>query len=242
MLLVAERGAIHASRVKLLTGITPSDVSGAARIGAWWVTQELRSATEAPLVAAVSHFHDQHPLAPGEDVAVVREMLAAHLARSGTTPDPGLVEAVLADLERRGEIVREGASLRRPTHQVATETSDDVHRLVQTVAAGEPTPPTVAELLATGVGRDTIVAALRAELLVRVSRELVMTPGFVTRGRETVEAAGASGITVSAFREALGTSRRFALPLLEHLDSRGITRREGDVRVARDIGAVDPPD
>src|SRR5207247_10634746 len=102
---------------------------------------------------AVSHFHDQHPLAPGEDVAVVREMLGAHLARSGTTPDPGLIEAVLDDLERRGEIVREGASLRRPTHQVATETSDDVHRLAQTVAAGEPTPPTVAELLATGVGR-----------------------------------------------------------------------------------------
>jgi len=242
MLLVAERGAIHASRVKLLTGIMPSDVSGAARIGPWWVSQELRSASEAALVESLSHFHNGHPLAPGEDVAVVREMLAAHLARSGTTPDPGLVEAVLDDLERRGEIVREGASLRRPTHEVAPETSDDVHRLVQTVAAGEPTPPTVAELVATGFGRETIEAAVRAELLVRVSRELVMTPGFVTRSREAVEAAGASGITVSVFREALGTSRRFALPLLEHLDSRGITRREGDVRVARDIGAVDPPD
>ena len=42
---------------------------------------------------------------------------------------------------------------------------------------------------------------------------------------------------MSAFREALGTSRKFALPLLEWFDHRGITRREGDLRFPRDAGA-----
>jgi selenocysteine-specific elongation factor len=40
-------------------------------------------------------------------------------------------------------------------------------------------------------------------------------------------------MTVSDVRQALGTSRKYAVPLLEHLDARGLTRRVGDVRVSR---------
>lgn len=36
--------------------------------------------------------------------------------------------------------------------------------------------------------------------------------------------------TMSVLRERLGTSRKFAVPLLEHFDRLGITRRHGDVR------------
>jgi selenocysteine-specific elongation factor len=43
-------------------------------------------------------------------------------------------------------------------------------------------------------------------------------------------------VTVSALREGLGTSRKYAVPLLEHLDATGRTRRVGDVRVAREPG------
>jgi selenocysteine-specific elongation factor len=38
-------------------------------------------------------------------------------------------------------------------------------------------------------------------------------------------------ITVAQARDRFGTSRRYVLALLEHLDSIGFTRREGDVRV-----------
>jgi selenocysteine-specific elongation factor len=40
------------------------------------------------------------------------------------------------------------------------------------------------------------------------------------------------GVTAAMVREALGTSRKYALPLLGHLDATGVTRRRGDVRVA----------
>lgn len=40
-----------------------------------------------------------------------------------------------------------------------------------------------------------------------------------------------SGFTVSQFRETLGISRKFAVPLLEALDRRAITKRSGDLRV-----------
>ena len=40
------------------------------------------------------------------------------------------------------------------------------------------------------------------------------------------------GVTMSQVREALGTSRKYALPLMAELDATGITRRRGDVRIA----------
>jgi hypothetical protein len=43
------------------------------------------------------------------------------------------------------------------------------------------------------------------------------------------------GFTVGEFREAAGITRKHAVPLLTELDSRGITRRRGDRRVAGNL-------
>jgi selenocysteine-specific elongation factor len=48
----------------------------------------------------------------------------------------------------------------------------------------------------------------------------------------TLLAGHPDGITVSQLREALGTSRKYVVPLAEELDARGVTRRRGDLRVA----------
>jgi selenocysteine-specific elongation factor len=69
--------------------------------------------------------------------------------------------------------------------------------------------------------------------LVRVSADLVMTPATIERALTLIRAAGSDGMTVSDVRAALGTSRKYAVPLLEYLDAQGLTRRVGDVRVAR---------
>ena len=53
------------------------------------------------------------------------------------------------------------------------------------------------------------------------------------RALEIVRASGDRGVTVSALRAELGTSRKYAVPLMEHLDRTGVTRREGDLRFAR---------
>jgi len=39
--------------------------------------------------------------------------------------------------------------------------------------------------------------------------------------------------TAGELRQALGTSRRVVIPLLERLDKEGVTRREGDHRSLR---------
>lgn len=45
-------------------------------------------------------------------------------------------------------------------------------------------------------------------------------------------AARPSGFTVSEYRDHVGVTRKHALPLLNELDGRGVTRRRGDVRIA----------
>jgi len=45
-------------------------------------------------------------------------------------------------------------------------------------------------------------------------------------------AASPDGFTVSELRDALGVTRKFALPLAAELDARGMTRRRGDLRIA----------
>jgi hypothetical protein len=91
---------------------------------------------------------------------------------------------------------------------------------------------TVAELVAAGFTREEIGAAARAGLVVRIGPDLVVAPALVARGERVVQSSP-RGITVSAFREALGTTRKYAVPLLEWFDQRGLTRRVGDVRVPR---------
>jgi selenocysteine-specific elongation factor len=77
-----------------------------------------------------------------------------------------------------------------------------------------------------------LAAFLEAEgKLKRVGDGLAVSTGLYDRGRDTL--ASLSPITLAAFRDALGISRRTAQLLLERFDADGLTRRIGDERVLR---------
>ncbi|HEX5949439.1 MAG TPA: selenocysteine-specific translation elongation factor [Actinomycetota bacterium] len=236
-LVVRERGAVRASDLERLAGRPPGAAEDVVRCGAWCVAAPLLDAVAERLASDLERFHAEHPLAPGPEAAEVRRTVAEAAARSGAPRDADLANALLGELVDRGRVVREGSALRLPTHRASLAGHEaEVDGLVAAVASAEPTPPTVRELLATGTRREVLDAAVRAGLLVAVSPEVVLTPAFVDRALSEVRAAGEAGLTVSALRERLGTSRRYAVPLVEHLDERRLTRRVGDVRVARDVG------
>jgi selenocysteine-specific elongation factor len=67
--------------------------------------------------------------------------------------------------------------------------------------------------------------------LVRVGDGFAVSPELYARGRERL--ASLEPITLAAFRDALGVSRRTAQLLLERYDVDGLTRRVGDRRVLR---------
>ncbi|MEY2433528.1 MAG: selenocysteine-specific elongation factor, partial [Acidimicrobiaceae bacterium] len=132
--------------------------------------------------------------------------------------------AVLASLD--GVVISGG--------RAATAGADDPlagHPFVAALEASPFMPPSADDL-----------AVDRGELRELVRRGLVVEQDGVWFAPTAVEdAAGTvarllraqpTGVTVAEVREALGTTRKWALPLLNLLDASGITRRRDDVRVA----------
>ncbi|MDP9330233.1 MAG: selenocysteine-specific translation elongation factor [Actinomycetota bacterium] len=228
-LLTMERGAVSVDDAAMLTGTTtPAPLT----LGGLFVREDVPGAAESALTQALAAHHLEHPLDEGADLAFARAAVVAALKPIGAPTDLTLADTLLDDFVTRGIVVRTGAALRLPAHRVTLDASTpEIERLLAVVGGGrEATPPSLEELRSGGFDRDAIEAAARAGLVVRVPPDLVFLPSFIAKAQEAIAAASASGITVSAFREQLGTTRKYAVPLLEWFDQRGITRRTGDRR------------
>ena len=233
-LIAEERGAIRTADLSLLSGVVPHALDTAVRIGSWWIDRAALDDAARGVEETLSRFHAKNPLRQGADLALVRSAVEEAAESAGRAVDAGFVDAALEALEESGTIVRETTSVRLASHRVALEGSqEDVERLLAAIGEAEPSPPTLPGLVAAGFSRDLIEAAAARNLIVRVSADIVMTAGFVQRAEDLLRTEAADGITVSAFRERLGTSRKYALPLLEWFDNQGVTRRQGDLRVLR---------
>lgn len=111
----------------------------------------------------------------------------------------------------------------------ASGISQEARRVLDALEAGRWAPP--------GLPRSD-TAALRE--LERAG--LAVQAGEVWFASAAVQSASAvlsalmggsgGGFTVAQARDALGSSRKHVLPLLSYLDSAGVTRRRGDIRVA----------
>jgi selenocysteine-specific elongation factor len=228
-LLTTERGAVGVGEAALLTGTrTPAPL----RLGDLFIREDLPGAAERAVTQALASHHRDHPLEEGADLATARAAVVAALKPLGAPTDLTLVDTLVDDFVTRGVVVRSGSALRLPSHRVSLdESSAEIERLLAALGGErEATPPSIDELRERGIERAAIEAAARAGLVVRVPPDLVFAPGFIARAREVIAASSATGITVSAFREQLGTTRKYAVPLLEWFDQRGVTRRSGDRR------------
>ncbi|GAX90795.1 selenocysteine-specific translation elongation factor [Effusibacillus lacus] len=98
-------------------------------------------------------------------------------------------------------------------------------------------PPTLQELLAAYKGQDKIVQGIVS--LLKETDALVEVEEGILFAKETIEQtpqilrkiSGDDGFSVAEFRDHVGTSRKFALALLEYMDRVKITKRMEDKRV-----------
>jgi len=167
------------------------------------------------LAEEVSRYRDTHPLEPGAPVEMLRQLLRL--------PDRALVTALVAPplVAREGRISSGApgglpAPIARAVDQVRTE------------LAGQPfRAPDSERLAALGLGPKEIGAAVRAGALVRIAEGVVLLPDALDAAVPVLAKLSAP-FTMAQAREALGTTRRVAVPLLELLDRRGVTRRLPD--------------
>jgi selenocysteine-specific elongation factor len=159
---------------------------------------------------------------------------AEELARRTKVALP-LVRRVAGALVTRGEWRALGRLFARPGHEprLPAELARAQQAVLQ-VLAGQPLADQ-ADFEALGAG-DRLGALLEDLVeggrLLRFTGGIFTTPEGLTGIKERLRAAFAAErqLTASQMREAIGTSRKYAIPFLEHLDASGFTRRQGDAR------------
>jgi selenocysteine-specific elongation factor len=175
----------------------------------------------------VRAFHKEHPLKPG----MAKEEVRAHL-----NMDAKLFNFLLASLK---DVIADKDLLRLKTFTVALSSAAEAHKLkiIELLVKGEFQPPTkqeMAEALKMDQKQITDILTILAKerSAVRISESIYLSAAAYSRMISLLKAffSKKPELTVAEFRDLLNTSRKFALPFLEHLDATKVTLRLGDVR------------
>ncbi len=184
------------------------------------VTAKGWAALTEKLATALRGYHRRYPLRAG----MPREELRSRLKLSGDALD-----AVLATAAAQGRASTRDVSvgLAEHTPTLAPEQERVVRRLLDSYRATPYSPP------ALDLDPELLGWLLEQGQITRVAPDVAFLPqtyaDMVAWTREQINATGS--VTVAQFRDRFGSSRKYALALLEHLDERKITRRAGDARV-----------
>ena len=199
---VAERGWVDADLLERITGERRPADVG----GRWVVDPAVRSATEERLHGAVEA---AGPL--GLDLAGMSERERALVET---------LEGIVVEAGRAKVVAADGG-----------ETADPLagHPYLAALEASPFAPPPPE-----GVDRAELRELARRGLVIERDGVFFAPSALEEAARRVAVllAASPEGVTVAQVRDALGTTRKFILPVLAHLDATGATRRRGDLRIA----------
>ena len=189
---------------------------------------------QATLLGALKNFHEQNPLAPGQNAA----QLQRQMGLDGTA-----FERIVNHLIREKQIVKEGNLLRLASHQIqfSAEAEGVKERIEKVLLGAGLNTPNPGELEAqfseypAQLIRKTFYALLNLGRFVKIADGYFIhadtfekTLNFLTDYLRENDI-----ITVAEFREIAKTSRKYAVPFLEYCDSQGITVRQDNHRRLR---------
>jgi selenocysteine-specific elongation factor len=220
-------------------GITrlPEPVAGdwLADPGHWaWLRAEL------PRVVAA--FCAKDPLAPGMPAEAARAALALpsrdlvpSLVTDGVVLDGAYLRIFVRQAADAVEAADAGAAAPpRPAVQLPPKIASGVQSVLDSLAGDPFAAPDTERLRALGLDARALATAARAGLLLRIADLVVLAPG-ADKDAARLLAALDQPFTTSQARQALHTSRRVAIPLLEYLDRARVTERlPGDLRRIRE--------
>jgi len=169
------------------------------------------------------------PGATGAPRAVVLEKLFSHF-------DAKLAEEAIGRLAAGGTIEVRGEEVRLPGGgSLPAGDQKLAEKIASRFDEGGLEPPSPGEIVQAFGAKQKIVEGLIAFLA--KERRLAKLPGGFYISQKAVDeaiarlrATGLKSFSVPEFKEKFGLTRRIAIPLLEHLDEKKVTRRAGDRR------------
>jgi len=190
-----------------------------ADAGSW---QKLRSQA----IAFIDNAHKENPERLGLDLNELRAALR-DLPKE-------VFEALIAEL-CAADFVRKGSAIARTSHRPMLPADlEPVERRIRESLSHKPfDPPPRREIEPDRHTQHVLRFLIESGEVIEVSPDaILLRDNFVYMKARITEFISKHGpATVSELRQALGSSRRIMVPLLERLDRDGITRRVGDKRM-----------
>ncbi len=183
------------------------------------------------IVAALEAYQSEKRLKWGMPKEELRERLGS--------VDMGFLNWVLTRLENEARIFMRKGSVRAGTDEVRLSPEEEKARslVVKLLKADLFQPPSERDLEASaGIAPETLRKVITLLIedgeIVRLEPGLVVHAGAVEEAKTTITTylRQHGEATASDLKGALGTTRKYAVPLLEHLDRLGVTRRQGAIR------------
>jgi selenocysteine-specific elongation factor len=227
---VRRRGLVRRADLAAM-GVPLTGLDGRPAAAGWLLDPERADALARDLVAAVDAHDRADPLDPGLPTEAAR--------RAVGLPEPRLVDLVVGRAD--GLVHRDGRVARSSTAAVPAAVVAALDALRADLTAAPFAAPDAARLTELGLGPRQLASLVKAGELLRIADGVVLLPGADDRAVGVLAGLGTE-FTLSAARQALHTSRRVAVPLLEHLARTGRTTRTGDGNHRlRASGGMAPP-
>ena len=183
----------------------------------------------------LAHFHRENPIVEGMD----REELKSRLAERMHLKSGKKAEALIAELEKRKVITIQGSVVSVAGFTVSY--SDEASQMMTDMEniykkAGIEVPPTdelVGAYKDRKQARQVLSELTKKGILVKAGTGVLMHKEHWDRALNILREHLAANpqITLGEFRDLLGTSRKYAVMLLETYDQMKITKKTGDARV-----------
>ena len=181
----------------------------------------------------LTRFHARNPLKPGMPKEELRHTAAKAF-------DSRSFAALLARMEEAGQIAATDTIVSLPEHQVSLDAeqqkaADKILQELQKCGFNVPSQEDLLQKtgLPPAIAKDVLDVLIHRGEVVKAAEDLYFHAAAVEKAEQMLRAhfEKHGSITVSQFRDLTGSTRKFALPLLEYFDSKKVTRRVGDERV-----------
>ena len=213
---LARRGVVRLTELRRM-GVRVDPLPDGSVVAGDWVLAPDRAAELRPRLVA---------LVEEAEAAAADGVAPSAAARALGLPDAALVEGLLSGrLESHGGRVRTA----RSSPALPDEAARAVEALRAELADHPFAAPEAGRLAELGLDGARVAALHRAGAVLRIGPGIVLLPDAAGEAVERLRSLP-QPFTASEARRALGTTRRVVLPLLGHLDGRGLTVRLPDDR------------
>jgi selenocysteine-specific elongation factor len=199
--------------------------------GDFLLSTDAAQKTREKLQAALEAFHKANPLVGGISKEELREKLDLHQT---------VLEALLAQLVRDKKVEVAGEQVRLAGRGVElkdeeAKAKEQIERAFAQAGLKVPLMKEVLDKLPIDKARaqKLVTLLLRDRVLVKLADDLVFHHTALEGLRQLMAAqkARTPKIDVPTFKDLIGVTRKYAIPLLEYLDQQRVTRRVGDERI-----------